>query len=69
MTASEIRELSPEERLRKLDDLRQELFNLCFQKEVGQLENPKKLKQIKADIARVHTVVRQTELQETTDKE
>lgn len=69
MKASEIKELSPEERLRKLDDLREELFNLRFQKEVGQLENPKKLKLVKADIARVKTVVRETELKETTDKE
>ncbi len=62
MKASEIRALSAEEMLRKVDDLKQELFNLRFQHETGQLENPQKMKQTKRDIARVKTIIKQPEL-------
>ena len=62
MKASEIRDLGMEEMLRKLDDLKQELFNLRFQHETGQLENPQKMKQTKRDIARVKTFIKQSEL-------
>ena len=62
MKASEIRDLGVEEMLRKLDDLKQELFNLRFQHETGQLENPQKMKQAKRDIASVKTVIKQSEL-------
>ena len=62
MKASEVRDLGTEEMFRKLDDLKQELFNLRFQHETGQLENPQKMKQAKRDIARVKTVIKQSEL-------
>ena len=62
MKASEIKALSSEELLRKVDDLKQELFNLRFQHETGQLENPQKMKQTKRDIARVKTIIKQFEL-------
>lgn len=64
MKANEIRELAPDEMERKLADLKQELFNLRFQHASGQLENPGKLKQTRKDIARVETVIRETQLQE-----
>jgi large subunit ribosomal protein L29 len=64
MKPSEIREMSPDERQQKLKDLKEELFNLRFQLEVGQLENSARLKQTKKDIARVQTVIRQPELQQ-----
>lgn len=57
MKASEIRELSPEEMERKGNDFKEELFNLRFQHEIGQLENPNKVKQTKRDIARIKTVM------------
>ncbi len=57
MKASEIRELSPEEMERKCNDFKEELFNLRFQHEIGQLENPNKVKQTKRDIARIKTVM------------
>ena len=66
MKASEIKNLSMEEMLRKLDDLKEELFNLRFQHETGQLENPQKMKQTKRDIARVKTIIRQFELNNET---
>ena len=61
MKASEIREMSPEERQQKLTDLREALFNLRFQLESGQIENPKKIKQTKSDIARLKTVIREND--------
>jgi len=51
--------MSPEERERKLVDLKEELFNLRFQHGAGQLENSQKLKQTKRDIARVKTIIRE----------
>jgi large subunit ribosomal protein L29 len=62
MNASEIRELTVDERQRKLTDLKQELFNLRFQHEIGQLENPRKIKQTKQDVARLQTVIREAAL-------
>ncbi|HUV50841.1 MAG TPA: 50S ribosomal protein L29 [Anaerolineae bacterium] len=59
MKAAEIRGLSLEERQRKLVDLKEELFNLYFQHEIGQLENPKKMKQTKCDIARIKTIIKE----------
>ena len=66
MKASEIKDLSMEEMLRKLDDLKEEFFNLRFQHETGQLENPQKMKQTKRDIARVKTFIKQSELNNET---
>ena len=63
MQASELRELSPEELIQKLEDLRQELFNLNFQHATGQLENPMRIGQTKKDIARVLTVISQRQVE------
>jgi large subunit ribosomal protein L29 len=57
MKASEIRELSADEIQQKLNDMKHELFNLRFQHETGQLENPRKIKQTKQNIARINTVM------------
>lgn len=57
MKMNEIREMGREEAQRKLDDLREELFNLRFQHEIGQLENSAKLKQLRHDIARINTAL------------
>jgi large subunit ribosomal protein L29 len=69
MKTSEIRELSPDEMQRKLDDLSQELFNLNFQHGSGQLENPQKLKQAKRDIARLKTIIREVSIKQETQKD
>jgi large subunit ribosomal protein L29 len=61
MKAGEIREMGPEEIQRKILDLKEELFNLRFQHEIGQLENPQKMKQTKRDIARLNTILREAE--------
>ena len=62
MKAEEIRALSSDEIQRKLTELKHELFNLRFQHEVGQLENPSKMKQSKRDIARIKTVLNEMAL-------
>ncbi|MBQ2791601.1 MAG: 50S ribosomal protein L29 [Oscillospiraceae bacterium] len=62
MKASEIRELNSAELNEKLDALKAELFNLRFQHAINQLENPMRMKEVKKDIARIKTVLRQLEL-------
>lgn len=57
MKTSEIRDLSLEEMRRKVSELKEELFNLRFQHEIGQLENPQRMKQTKRDIARLKTII------------
>ncbi len=61
MKPDEIRQLGVEEMQRKVRELREELFNLRFQHEIGQLENPRKMVQTKRDIARVYTILRETQ--------
>jgi large subunit ribosomal protein L29 len=47
----------------KLKDARVELFNLRFQLATGQLDNPGKIKNVKRDIARLHTEMRAREIE------
>ena len=65
MKASSLREMSASELTAKLDDLKKELFNLKFQHSTNQLENPQRIVAVKKDIARVNTILRQLELQES----
>jgi large subunit ribosomal protein L29 len=69
MKSSEINEMSLEEMQRKISDLKEELFNLRFQHEIGQLENPQKMKQIKRDIARINTIRREVQVKNKTSEE
>ncbi len=62
MKAEELRGLSTVELKEKLRELREELFNLRFQKSIHQLENPMRIREVKRDIARVLTVIREKEL-------
>ncbi len=62
MKASEFRNLSANQLQDKLTELKGELFNLRFQHAVNQLENPGRIKEVKHDIARVKTVIREIEL-------
>lgn len=63
MKASEIREFTTEELQNKLKTLKEELFNLRFQLAVNQLDNPMRISAVKKDIARVLTVIREQELE------
>lgn len=62
MKADILRDLSDEELNKKVLDLKEELFNLRFQMATGQLENPMQLKQVRKDIARAKTVIREREI-------
>jgi large subunit ribosomal protein L29 len=62
MKASELREFTSEELGHKLDEFKNELFNLRFQLATGQLENPMRIKEVKKNIARVKTILREREL-------
>ena len=65
MKASEIRAMSTEELETKVKDLKAELFNLRFQLAINQLDNPMRISAVKKDIARVKTVLRQMELNDS----
>ncbi len=62
MKAKELKKMSPEELDRRLGGLKEELFNLRFQLATNQLENPHRITDVKHDIARVKTVIREREL-------
>ena len=59
MKAAELREMTVEQLNDKLAQLKEELFNLRFQLETKQLDNPHKITDVKHDIARVMTVLRE----------
>ena len=61
MKASNVRELNNEELQAKLADLKKELFNLRLSHATGQLTNPLALNNVKKDIARIKTVLRERE--------
>jgi large subunit ribosomal protein L29 len=62
MRAGELREQTQEELLHRVDELYQELFNLRFQFATRQLTDTSRLRQVRRDIARVKTILRQREL-------
>ena len=59
MKAEELRSMSAEQLNDKLKELKGELFNLRFQHAINQLENPHRIADVKHDIARVMTVLRE----------
>jgi large subunit ribosomal protein L29 len=69
MKASEIRDMTPDEMHSKISDLKEELFNLRFQHEIGQLENPQRMKQTKKDIARMETIINEVALNQKENNE
>lgn len=59
MKATEVRELDTEELHLKIAELKEELFNLRFQLATGQLDNHKRIGQVKRDVARIRTILRE----------
>lgn len=59
MKTSELRELDRDELIRKKEELKDQLFKLRFQHELGQLENAAKLQTIRRDIARIETILKE----------
>ena len=68
MHPKEIRNLSQTEIARQLDQSYQELFNLRFQYSTGQLKNTARLGQVKREIARFRTIMRERELADATQE-
>lgn len=69
MKAKEIKALSTTEMLEKEKSYKDELFNLRFQLATGQLENTARLKQVRKNIARIKTALREQELNKQSIKE
>lgn len=61
-TATELRELGQDELILRLREAKEELFNLRFQMATGQMDNNRRLRTVKHDIARIYTVMREREL-------
>jgi large subunit ribosomal protein L29 len=59
---SELRELHDEELQSRLRESKEELFNLRFQMATGQLDNNRRLRLVRHDIARIYTILREREL-------
>ena len=62
MDLNKIRQLTDVELNAELEKMKKELFNLRFQHVTGQLENPVQMREVKRDIARVKTIIREKEL-------
>jgi large subunit ribosomal protein L29 len=58
----EWREMSREDLIEALDEHKEELFNLRFQKVIGQLDNTARIGEVKRDIARIATILREQEI-------
>ena len=69
MEAREVRAMATEEIQRKLDEAREELFNLRFQWSIGQIKDNSRLTQVKRDIARLKTILRERELAQLWEEE
>lgn len=63
MNAKELRSLNADELNKKLAEAKEELFNLRFQMSTAQLDNPRRVRQVRRDIARIETVRQERELQ------
>lgn len=63
MEMNKMREMTDIELNAELEKMKKELFNLRFQHVTGQLENPVKMREVKRNIARVKTIIREKELE------
>ena len=59
MKAAEIRDMETEELHGRIAELKEEIFNLRFQHATGQLDNHRRMRQCKQDIARIRTILRE----------
>jgi large subunit ribosomal protein L29 len=69
MEAREIRAIATEEIQHRLDEAQEELFNLRFQWSIGQVKDNNRLTQVKRDIARLKTILRERELAQLWEEE
>ena len=64
MKANEVRKLSSADLEKKLTELKKDLFNLRLQLATNQLDNTNKINEVKHDIARINTVIREKQIAE-----
>ncbi len=64
MKVQELRKLTTEDLNKKLDEFKKELFNLKFSASTGNLEKPHRIKELRHDVARIKTVIKERELNE-----
>ncbi|HEY7574703.1 MAG TPA: 50S ribosomal protein L29, partial [Thermoanaerobaculia bacterium] len=62
VTVRELRDLGEDDLVQRLDASKEELFNLRFQLATGQLDNPMRIKQLRHEVARILTILREREL-------
>ncbi len=65
--AAELRELPEDELVARMESAKEELFNLRFQLATGQLDNPARMRQVRHDVARIATVLREREIEQELD--
>ncbi len=65
--AAELRELPDEELLERMESAKEELFNLRFQLATGQLDNTTRMKELRREVARVSTVLRERQIERELD--
>ncbi|MDH3247364.1 MAG: 50S ribosomal protein L29 [Acidimicrobiia bacterium] len=63
MSAGHLRDLAHDELVEKLDEAKEELFNLRFQLATNQLDNSARIRAVKKEIARISTVIREQEIE------
>jgi large subunit ribosomal protein L29 len=68
MKAHDLRQLSNAELLKRIQDEEENLSHLRFQKVIGQLENPMKLGHVRKNIARIKTILRDRQLNPSTEQ-
>ena len=68
MKVNDIRKLTTEEIVAKIKENKEELFNLRFQQATGNLEKPSRIRDLRHDVARLKTVLRERELKEEVAK-
>ena len=67
-TAKQLRDLPDEELLTRLESGREELFNLRFQFATSQLDNPRRIRQVRHDVARILTILRERSTEEELER-
>ncbi|MFI5053705.1 MAG: 50S ribosomal protein L29 [Acidimicrobiia bacterium] len=65
--AAELRDLPDDELVARIESAKEELFNLRFQLATGQLDNPARMKEVRHDVARIATVLREREIEQELD--
>ena len=61
--AAELRELPDDELVARIESAKEELFNLRFQLATGQLDSHTRIKEVRHDVARIATVLREREIE------